>query len=146
MAPIATQRARKAHNRTSIFFCLICFLSAALLAILQKTFSFKNRKEDQTWPRMSEIWSAPKSGVIKLFEKSPKRWLRFRMVNAFVFRNALVNILHANWKLNCFRIIIAGLGEFKIRDLNDEINKLLREKDQWETRIKELHGPDYKVI
>jgi pre-mRNA-splicing factor ISY1 len=40
----------------------------------------------------------------------------------------------------------AGLGEFKIRDLNDEINKLLREKEQWEDRIKELDGPDYKVF
>ncbi|MGH0163392.1 UNVERIFIED_CONTAM: hypothetical protein FKN15_074412 [Acipenser sinensis] len=40
----------------------------------------------------------------------------------------------------------AGLGEFKIRDLNDEINKLLREKGHWETRIKELGGPDYARV
>ncbi|KAI5607593.1 pre-mRNA-splicing factor ISY1-like, partial [Silurus asotus] len=40
----------------------------------------------------------------------------------------------------------AGLGEFKIRDLNDEINKLLREKGHWEYRIKELGGPDYARI
>jgi len=39
----------------------------------------------------------------------------------------------------------AGLGEFKIRDLNDEINKLLREKGHWQDRIKELGGPDYWV-
>jgi len=39
-----------------------------------------------------------------------------------------------------------GLGEFKIRDVNDEINKLLRLKFQWELRIKELGGPDYKRI
>lgn len=38
----------------------------------------------------------------------------------------------------------AGLGEFKLRDLNDEINKLLREKGHWEDRIKELGGQDYK--
>uniref|UniRef100_A0A3Q2QES8 Pre-mRNA-splicing factor ISY1 homolog n=1 Tax=Fundulus heteroclitus TaxID=8078 RepID=A0A3Q2QES8_FUNHE len=37
----------------------------------------------------------------------------------------------------------AGLGEFRIRDLNDEINKLLREKGHWEYRIRELGGPDY---
>lgn len=36
-----------------------------------------------------------------------------------------------------------GLGEFRIRDLNDEINKLLREKRHWEDRIIELGGPDY---
>ncbi|NWV01659.1 ISY1 factor, partial [Upupa epops] len=40
----------------------------------------------------------------------------------------------------------AGLGEFRIRDLNDEINKLLREKGHWEFRIKELGGPDYARI
>lgn len=39
-----------------------------------------------------------------------------------------------------------GLGEFKIRDLNDEINKLLRVKYAWETRIKELGGQDYRYI
>ena len=38
-----------------------------------------------------------------------------------------------------------GLGEFKIRDLNDEINKLLREKGHWERRIKDLGGPNYLV-
>ncbi|KAL0277060.1 UNVERIFIED_CONTAM: hypothetical protein PYX00_004477 [Menopon gallinae] len=40
----------------------------------------------------------------------------------------------------------AGLGEFRIRDLNDEINKLLREKGHWETQIKELGGPDYSRV
>ncbi|NXX34330.1 ISY1 factor, partial [Nicator chloris] len=40
----------------------------------------------------------------------------------------------------------AGLGEFRIWDLNDEINKLLREKRHWEYRIKELGGPDYAKI
>ena len=39
----------------------------------------------------------------------------------------------------------AGLGEFKLRDLNDEINKLLREKGHWEDQILVLGGPDYRV-
>lgn len=39
-----------------------------------------------------------------------------------------------------------GLGEFKIRDLNDEINKLLKVKFAWESRIKELGGNDYRRI
>ena len=38
----------------------------------------------------------------------------------------------------------AGLGEFRIRDLNDEINKLLREKRHWEARIVELGGNDLR--
>jgi len=40
----------------------------------------------------------------------------------------------------------AGLGEFRLRDLNDEINKKLREKRHWEDRIKDLGGPDYKKV
>ncbi|XP_033744878.1 pre-mRNA-splicing factor ISY1 homolog [Pecten maximus] len=40
----------------------------------------------------------------------------------------------------------AGLGEFRLRDLNDEINKLLREKGHWEDHIKDLDGPDYRKI
>ena len=37
----------------------------------------------------------------------------------------------------------AGLGEFRIRDLNDHINKLLREKKHWENRLRELGGKSY---
>ena len=44
-----------------------------------------------------------------------------------------------------FPLLLAGLGEFRIRDLNDEINKLLREKRHWQDRILELGGPDYFV-
>ena len=40
----------------------------------------------------------------------------------------------------------AGLGEHRIRELNDEINKAIREKNAWENRIKELGGPDYRRI
>ncbi|CAA6660527.1 unnamed protein product [Spirodela intermedia] len=36
-----------------------------------------------------------------------------------------------------------GLGEHRLRDLNDEINKLLRERVHWERRIIELGGPNY---
>lgn len=36
-----------------------------------------------------------------------------------------------------------SLGEHRIRDLNDEINKLLREKGHWEKRIVELGGQDW---
>lgn len=39
----------------------------------------------------------------------------------------------------------AGLGEFKIRDMNDHINKLLREKRHWERRIIELGGQNYMI-
>merc|ERR1719247_1828808 len=39
----------------------------------------------------------------------------------------------------------AALGEHRLRDLNDEINKDLREKGHWEDQIKALGGPDYKA-
>jgi pre-mRNA-splicing factor ISY1 len=39
----------------------------------------------------------------------------------------------------------AALGEHRLRDLNDEINKDLREKGHWEDHIKSLGGPDYKA-
>lgn len=39
----------------------------------------------------------------------------------------------------------AALGEHRIRDLNDEINKNLREKNYWEEQIKNLGGADYKA-
>ncbi|ODV63956.1 Isy1p [Ascoidea rubescens DSM 1968] len=35
------------------------------------------------------------------------------------------------------------LSDYQIRDLNDEINKLMREKLAWEYHIKEIGGPDY---
>nr|CAD1827704.1 unnamed protein product [Ananas comosus var. bracteatus] len=34
-----------------------------------------------------------------------------------------------------------GVGEHRLRDLNDEINRLLRERGHWERRIVELGGP-----
>eukprot|EP00936_MAST-01D_sp_MAST-1D-sp1_P000680 g680.t1 len=37
----------------------------------------------------------------------------------------------------------AGLGEHRLRDLNDEINKLIREKAHWQRQIRKLGGPDY---
>ncbi|CAG8565321.1 5821_t:CDS:10 [Acaulospora colombiana] len=39
-----------------------------------------------------------------------------------------------------------GLSDYQIRDLNDEINKLMREKGHWEDQIKKLGGPDYRRI
>lgn len=40
-------------------------------------------------------------------------------------------------------IFAAGLGDERTRELNDEINKLLREKRHWERRIRDLGGKSY---
>jgi pre-mRNA-splicing factor ISY1 len=37
----------------------------------------------------------------------------------------------------------ASLTDYMIRDLNDEINKLMREKHMWEVQIRNLGGPNY---
>ncbi|KAH9813521.1 Pre-mRNA-splicing factor ISY1, partial [Teratosphaeria destructans] len=37
----------------------------------------------------------------------------------------------------------AALGDYAVRDLNDELNRLFREKWAWEVRIRELGGPNY---
>lgn len=36
-----------------------------------------------------------------------------------------------------------GLTDDAVRDLNDKINRLIREKTRWEYRIRDLGGPDY---
>ncbi|KAL8967867.1 MAG: hypothetical protein Q9197_005186, partial [Variospora fuerteventurae] len=36
-----------------------------------------------------------------------------------------------------------SLSDFQVRDLNDEINKLMREKHMWEVQIRGLGGPNY---
>eukprot|EP00834_Sanchytrium_tribonematis_P007027 NODE_582_length_5738_cov_0.811314.p1 type:complete len:248 gc:universal NODE_582_length_5738_cov_0.811314:3943-3200(-) len=39
-----------------------------------------------------------------------------------------------------------SLQEFQIREMNDKINELIREKEDWEQRIIELGGPNYARI
>lgn len=36
-----------------------------------------------------------------------------------------------------------ALSDYQLRDLNDEINKLMREKHVWEIQIRQLGGPNY---
>ncbi|CAH2075100.1 unnamed protein product, partial [Iphiclides podalirius] len=53
------------------------------------------------------------------------------------------------WAILAFISVLpipAGLGEFRIRDLNDEINKLMREKRHWEVQIRALGGPDHARV
>ena len=41
------------------------------------------------------------------------------------------------------RIQDPSLSDYQIRDLNDEINKHMREKHMWEVQIRNLGGPNY---
>nr|POE79835.1 pre-mrna-splicing factor isy1 [Quercus suber] len=36
-----------------------------------------------------------------------------------------------------------ALSDFQVRDVNDELNRLFKEKWQWEVRIRDLGGPNY---
>lgn len=42
------------------------------------------------------------------------------------------------------KFCVAGLTDYEVRDLNDEINKLLREKRHWENQIISLGGANYR--
>lgn len=41
------------------------------------------------------------------------------------------------------RIQEPALSDYQVRDLNDELNKLMREKHMWEVQIRNLGGPNY---
>lgn len=41
-------------------------------------------------------------------------------------------------------VCVAGLTDYEVRDLNDEINKLMREKRHWENQIVALGGANYR--
>jgi pre-mRNA-splicing factor ISY1 len=41
------------------------------------------------------------------------------------------------------RIQDPALSDYQVRDVNDEINKLMREKHMWEVQIRNLGGPNY---
>ena len=46
--------------------------------------------------------------------------------------------------LTVFDYCAAGLTDYEVRDLNDEINKLMREKRHWENQIVALGGANYR--
>ena len=41
-------------------------------------------------------------------------------------------------------MLAAGFTVYELREVNDEINKLLREKNHWENQIIALGGANYK--
>jgi pre-mRNA-splicing factor ISY1 len=64
------------------------------------------------------------------------------LADAEYYRNQIVREITAGIS----KIQNPALGEHTIRDLNDEINKKLREKYHWNKRIKELGGLDFNSI
>ncbi|GFE55205.1 member RAS oncogene family protein [Babesia ovis] len=56
------------------------------------------------------------------------------------------NLLVKDIMISISRIQNASLGEFAIRDLNDEINRLIGLRKRWDERVIELGGPDYRAM
>ena len=79
------------------------------------------------WQR-SDVWDVQTTGGIRFWE------MRGSDLHSQVIRDISKSVT---------AIQNAGLGEFRIRDLNDHINKLLREKKHWENRLRELGGKSY---
>lgn len=104
------------------------------------------RIEDRIWHPNVPTSRNVRSGAWKSYERSQKKWHKFKMVCKHEIprekqRQNRKHIVCSSRK--CFHFS-AGLGEFRIRDLNDEINKLLREKRHWENQISALGGPHYR--
>ncbi|CAL4113054.1 unnamed protein product, partial [Meganyctiphanes norvegica] len=101
----------------------------------------KNEKRPTTLAR----WRAAQEGGGSMHNKARRPFLASEcedLREAEKWRNQVISEVARKVS----QIQNAGLGEFRIRDLNDEINKLLREKGHWEVRIKELGGPDYNRL
>src|SRR5882724_6217479 len=52
-------------------------------------------------------------------------------------------VLRFGW-VQADEVRAAGLTDYEVRDLNDEINKLMREKRHWENQIVALGGANYR--
>ncbi|AFZ79863.1 hypothetical protein BEWA_027120 [Theileria equi strain WA] len=95
---------------------------------------------------MLNKWLRIKSGL-ELQEKNVSRRPRHTsevedLKEAQHWRNLIVKDI----MLSISRIQNASLGEHAIRDLNDEINRLIGLRKRWDERIIELGGPDYRPL
>lgn len=94
------------------------------------------------WVRMRDE-SDPTSTLSRTLARTQKRpHLASKcehLADALKFRNQIIREISDK----VTKIQNEGLGEHAIRDLNDGINKLIREKYHWNRRIKELGGKDY---
>jgi Isy1-like splicing family len=73
---------------------------------------------------------------VKYYEKLAGKLLKSRMV-----RPAICPCMKIMLTRGC---ALAGLTDYEVRDLNDEINKMMREKRHWENQIIALGGANYR--
>lgn len=132
------------HARTpSILFCFLHFSGQRWLdGEQQKRQKLAIKIEDRIWHQNVPRFQSVKNGVWKSFEKYQRKLHRYKTVCNHT-HSPSIERFYFIFDLFCLRFA-AGLGEFRIRDLNDEINKLLREKRHWENQISALGGPHYR--
>lgn len=60
--------------------------------------------------------------------------------SSFIF----ISVPRAGQRSDALLTSLVGLTDYEIRDLNDEINRLMREKRHWENQIIALGGANYR--
>lgn len=93
------------------------------------------------WVKMREQGNAP--AIAPRQQKRPHLASECEhLADAEYYRNQIIREITAGIS----KIQNPGLGEHAIRELNDEINKKLREKYHWNKRIYALGGLDYNAL
>lgn len=85
------------------------------------------------------MWVNVKNGDETLYEKYLVAYPKSKIVSDICVRVCvcLMGLIQL--------VIVATLSDYQVRDLNDYINKMMREKHHWEKRIRQLGGPNYSV-
>ena len=55
-----------------------------------------------------------------------------------------ITAIVATWIIEFIPFLLAGLTNYEVRGLNDEINKIMREERHWENQIVALGGANYR--
>ena len=98
------------------------------------------RNEEKAQAMLNRFVTAKKDANRE--DKSQRPYLSTECTNVpdcEMYRNQIIKEISKKVSL----IQNEGLEEHRVRDLNDAINKLMREKGHWERQIKTLGGPDY---
>ena len=94
--------------------------------------------EDPKWRAHARVCGSVSDGEERYCARLVERCPKSKMVRQP--ERSLVYCAHAPpWTRHT-----AGLTDYEIRDLNDEINRLLREKRHWENQIVALGGANYR--
>jgi pre-mRNA-splicing factor ISY1 len=111
-------------------------------SMLNRFLAYKQELRTGYNPNTRRPRSSAGSGTIQECERWRMQLVKEITNKIFTIQNG--EIKH-KMKKTKMRIFAESLGEQRIRDLNDEINRLMREKANWERRIIELGGANYRV-